>query len=144
MKAERILSRKGHNVVTIASDRSVAEAVRVLVEHGIGSVVVTGGEEVLGILTERDILRLADRNPGGLAEIRVEEVMTRDLVVAAPQDSVPHLMELMTHHRVRHLPILEDGVLRGLVSIGDVVNALRLEAQAENTHLRQYVQGRVR
>jgi CBS domain-containing protein len=144
MRAQRILEQKGHDVVSIPPGRTVADAVRLLVEHGIGSVVVREGDSLEGILTERDILHLAARDASSLADTNVEEVMTRDLVVARPEDPVERLMELMTRHRVRHLPVVEDGTLLGLVSIGDVVNALRLQAQAENDHLRHYVQGMVR
>jgi CBS domain-containing protein len=144
MKARSILGRKGHRVVTIDASRTVAEAVRLLVEHGIGSVVVMEGDEIAGILTERDVLRLVDRNPSAFGDTGIQEVMTRDLVVALPDDDVAHLMEIMTRNRVRHVPIVSDGTLHGLVSIGDVVNAVRKDAEAENRYLREYVQGMVR
>jgi CBS domain-containing protein len=144
MHMHEILGRKGHRVVTVGPGGTVADAVRLLVEHGIGSVVVTEGDEILGILTERDVLRLADRDPGELRTRRVEEVMTRDLIVAEPSDDVAYVMEVMTRNRIRHLPVLEEGQLRGLISIGDVVNALRNDVEAENRYLRDYVQGMVR
>jgi len=143
MKVSRILGRKGHEVVTIDPDSSVADAVHLLVERDIGSVVVTE-ETILGILTERDILRLADRDASRLDAISVKEAMTSDLLVAGPDDTVEHLMEVMTRNRVRHLPVVVEGRLQGLVSIGDVVNALRRDAEEENRHLRSYVQGTVR
>ena len=143
MKVSRILGRKGHEVVTIDPDSSVADAVHLLVERDIGSVVVTK-ETILGILTERDILRLADRDASRLDAISVKEAMTSDLLVAGPDDTVEHLMEVMTRNRVRHLPVVVEGRLQGLVSIGDVVNALRRDAEEENRHLRSYVQGTVR
>ncbi len=143
MKVSRILGRKGHEVVTIDPDSSVADAVHLLVERDIGSVVVTE-ETILGILTERDILRLADRDASRLDAISVKEAMTSDLIVAGPDDTVEHLMEVMTRNRVRHLPVVVEGRLQGLVSIGDVVNALRRDAEEENRHLRSYVQGTVR
>lgn len=143
MKVSRILGRKGHEVVTIDPDSSVADAVHLLVERDIGSVVVTE-ETILGILTERDILRLADRDASRLDAISVKEAMTSDLIVAGPDDTVEHLMEVMTRNRVRHLPVVVEGRLQGLISIGDVVNALRRDAEEENRHLRSYVQGTVR
>lgn len=144
MKARNILDQKGHRVVTIGASRTVAEAVRLLVEHGIGSVVVMEGEDIAGILTERDILRLVDRSPETFATSQVDEVMTRDLIVAVPDDDVNYLMDVMTRNRVRHIPVVNDGSLWGLVSIGDVVNAVRRDAEAENRYLREYVQGMVR
>jgi CBS domain-containing protein len=144
MKIREVLDRKGRNVVTITPDASVASAIRLLVRHGIGSVVVMEGAEVLGILTERDILRLTDDDPTALAAIPVGEVMTVELVVGTPDDDLPHVMDIMTQRKVRHLPVVENGLLFGLISIGDVVNALRRSAEHENHYLRDYVQGMVR
>lgn len=144
MKVHEVLDRKGRDVVTVRPQMTVALAVRLLVQHDIGSVVVTEGEEILGILTERDILRLANRDPRALALLPVAEVMTRDLVVGNLDDDLTHVMEVMTTRRVRHLPVVRAGGLQGLISIGDVVNALRRSAEHENGFLRDYVQGMVR
>jgi CBS domain-containing protein len=144
MKVNNMLARKGHGVHTVGPGQTVAQAVRLLVNHGIGSLVVTEGGEIRGIITERDILRLADHSPEALGEIRVEEAMTRELIVAVPDDDVQHVMSVMTQNRVRHLPVVEGGRLYGIISIGDVVNALRRDAEEENRHLKQYVQGMVR
>ncbi len=144
MRIRDILDGKGRDVVTIDPAASIAAAVRLLVRHGIGSVVVVRGQEVVGILTERDVLRLVDSDPGAVALRSVGEVMTSDLIVGAPDDDLPHVMELMTTNRVRHLPVLEGRVLRGLISIGDVVNMLRRDAEWENRHLKEYLQGQVR
>lgn len=144
MKVERILERKGHEVVTIAPGNTVAHALRLLVRHGIGSLVVADGSQIQGIVTERDILRLVDRGGQQLDAVSVEEIMTHDLIVAVPDDDVAYLMEVMTRNRVRHLPVVHEDRLVGLVSIGDVVNAVRRDAEAENRYLRQYVQGAYR
>lgn len=144
MKMDALLDRKGQTVHTIGRHETVARAVRLLVNHGVGSLVVTEGTRVVGIITERDVLRLADRAPENLATLRVEKAMTRDLLVVAPTDDVGHVMEVMTHNRVRHLPVMEGADLRGIVSIGDVVNELRRDAERENEHLKSYVQGMVR
>ncbi|MEX2527866.1 MAG: CBS domain-containing protein [Gemmatimonadota bacterium] len=144
MKIRHILARKGHAVHTVEPQQTVAQAIRLLVSHGIGSLVVTEAEEIRGIITERDILRLADRAPDSLGEMRVEEAMTRELIVAVPDDDVQHVMAVMTKNRVRHLPVVEGGRLQGLVSIGDVVNELRRDMEEENQHMKQYVQGMVR
>jgi len=144
MKIHTMLARKGRDVHTVGPRQTVAQAIRLLVNHGIGSLVVVESGEIRGIITERDVLRLTDREPEALGTIRVEEVMTRELIVAVPDDDVQHVMELMTKNRVRHLPVVEDGSLHGIISIGDVVNALRKDVEAENQHLREYVQGVVR
>ena len=143
MKISEILSRKGSQVVSVSPDSSVTTAIRLLVNHGIGSVVVKQDTEVVGILTERDILRLVDRDDGALTSATVATAMTRDLIVALPSDDVGYVMEVLTKNRIRHLPVMEGGEIRGIISIGDVVNALRREVETENRYLRDYVQGMV-
>jgi len=144
MKIQDILARKGREVHTVGPKQTVTQAVRLLVTHGIGSLMVVESGEIRGIITERDILRLVDRDPSALATMKVEEAMTRELVVAVPGDDVQHVMNVMTNNRVRHLPVVEGGSLHGIISIGDVVNAMRRDAESENQHLKQYVQGMVR
>lgn len=141
MNIRSILARKGHEVVTSSPDETVLEATRTLVGRDIGAVVVVDGDRILGILSERDVLRLTARSPEALATVSVGEVMTSDPVTARPGDGINHVMNLMTNHRIRHLPVVDDGRLRGIVSIGDVVNALRTEVESENRHLRDYIQG---
>lgn len=147
MKIREMLDRKGRTVVTIESRRTISDALRLLVNQGIGSLVVKepGDDQgIEGILTERDVLRLVDREPGALTLRSVGEVMTREVLVAEPDDDVGYLMEVMTRNRIRHLPVVEGACLRGMVSIGDVVNELRRDVEAENRYLRDYVQGVVR
>lgn len=141
MKIKEILTTKGHDVVTITESHSVLDAARLLVEKNIGGVVVMDGERMKGILTERDILRLTARSPADLAVITVASAMTRDVLTAAPDDDLAETMDVMTEHRVRHLPVTEGDRLVGIVSIGDLVNACRVVAERENAHLRQYIQG---
>jgi len=139
-----ILRAKGHRVVSIEPDETVLEAMRVLVRHGIGAVMVKAGDEVVGILTERDVLRLGARDPGLLATSLVSAVMTRDLVVGGVDHELDDVMNTMTEKRIRHLPIMVGPELLGIISIGDVVNACRTHAEAENHHLRNYIVGAVR
>lgn len=138
-----ILAAKGTDVVTVRPDQTVHEAMRLLVAHNIGAVLVTVGTELVGILSERDVLRLGARNPEALTTTRVEGAMTRELVVGVPEDEVDYVMSVMTENRIRHLPILEDGQLAGIVSIGDLVNSLRRGAEVENRYLKQYIRGEV-
>ncbi len=142
MTVQEILDRKGHEVVTIAPDRTVLEAVHLLVEHNIGGVVVMEEERPVGILTERDVLRLTATAPGTLDVLSVGAAMSKPIVTGSASDDLLDVMGLMTRRRIRHLPILEGARLTGIVSIGDLVDACRLEAEAENQHLREYIQGR--
>ena len=141
MKIEEILRNKGHDVVTITKSRSVLAAAQALVDHNIGGLVVTEGGHLTGIVTERDILRVTAQSPAELDTIPVEAVMTRDLITARPGDPLADVMEVMTEHKIRHLPVLEGDQLIGIVSIGDLVNACRLVAEEENSHLREYIHG---
>jgi len=140
MKIRDILRHKGRHVVTASEGDSVLRAVRVLVDHNIGGVVVVDGQEVVGILTERDILRLVANKPDELQALKVGQVMTRDVIKVAPDDDLSDVANLMTENRVRHLPVVERGRVAGIVTIGDVVNAFRRVAEDENAHLRQYIQ----
>jgi CBS domain-containing protein len=141
MKIAEILRSKGHDVITVTESQTVLEAVRILVEHNIGGVVVVGSEGPTGILTERDVLRLTARTPGELGSIEVGEAMTRVLITVKPDDQLAEAMDVMTKNKIRHLPVLEGDRLAGIVSIGDLVNACRIEAEQENSELRQYIQG---
>lgn len=144
MKIRDILRTKGTDVVLVSPRETVLAAMRILVRHNIGSVVVEEGGEIRGILTERDVLRLGSRDPELLSTTLVGEAMTEDLVVGLPEDDIHYAMAIMTKNRIRHLPVVEDGRLRGIISIGDLVNACRQEAEVENRYLRDYIQGRTR
>jgi CBS domain-containing protein len=141
MQIADILQVKGHTVVTIAPDQPVTAAIRLLVEHGIGALVVIVDGTIHGVISERDILRLANGDPQRLRTTTVADVMTRDIVVGVPEDDIQYVMEILTRNRIRHLPIVEHNGLAGIVSIGDVVNAVRDGLEAENRYLRDYVQG---
>ena len=143
MRISDILRTKGSDVVTIEPDRTVLEVIHTMVAHNIGATVVEEDGRPIGIVSERDILRLAASGPEQLAETHVADAMTRDLVTSKPTDDLNHVMNLMTTHRVRHLPICRNGRLVGIVSIGDVVNALRTATEETNRHLREYISGAV-
>ena len=140
MRISDILRRKGSEVVTVSPDRTVLDAVRILVEHNIGAVVVVAEESPAGILSERDVLRLAARTTD-LSALLVGDAMTADLTVGIASDEIQSVMSVMTESRIRHLPIVEGTRLVGIVSIGDLVNALRTDVEAENRHLKQYIAG---
>jgi CBS domain-containing protein len=142
MRVREILRTKGSDVVTVSPAVTVLEAMRLLVRHNIGAVVVFDGA-VCGILTERDILRLGAEDPQRLVASRVEELMTRDVVTGSLDAELHEVMEIMTESRIRHLPIMGAHELEGMISIGDVVNALRRSSEAENRHLHAYIAGTV-
>jgi CBS domain-containing protein len=143
MKIRDVLKEKGHEVLTVPPSLPLRDALKLLVEHNVGSVVVTEEKVVKGILTERDVLRLAAEDQDGtMGSRKVEEIMTRDVMVGLMDDTVDYVMEIMTRNRIRHLPILDDGWMQGILSIGDVVNAVRKKVEAENRYMRDYIQGK--
>lgn len=140
MTMAAILGNKGHEVVTITADRSVAEALAVLADRRIGAVPVMEGDAVAGVFSERDVILCLAREGAAALDRTVGEVMTAPAVTVAPRDPALAGLSLMTHRRVRHLPVVEDGRLVGLVSIGDLVKYRidRIEADAEA--MRAYIQ----
>lgn len=141
MKIRDILRTKGSDVVCVGPDQPVLAAVKVLSEHRIGALVVRSDDEIRGIITERDLMNLVARDPGSVADAHVADIMTTDLIVAVLDDDLDYVMNIMTENRIRHLPIVTDGRLDGILSIGDVVNALRRSVEAENRHLKDYIHG---
>lgn len=151
MRLRDILRQKGGDVVTIESDRAVHDAIGRLNEHKIGALIVTGpDDEIAGIITERDILRHCGQHcvrltkPSAAGEpcpMLVREAMTADLVIALPDDNLDYAMGIMTKNRIRHLPVLDEGRLVGMVSIGDVVKASLEESEYENRQLKDYIYG---
>lgn len=140
MRIREILRSKGDDVVTVGPDVAVPEAMKVLVRHNIGALVVWD-DALRGIITERDLLRAGADDPRRLAETRVEDLMTREVVTGSPDAELREVMEIMTRRRIRHLPIAAEGELQGMISIGDVVNALLRDTEAENRHLHSYIAG---
>ena len=131
MKVRNILATKGGRVITIAPDKSVREAVALLVQHRIGAVVVTDDSGYLiGILSEREVMRTAAGDEGVFGR-PVAEVMTREVVIGMPQDDVLAVAHTMLEKRFRHLPIVDDGRLIGIISIGDVLKTQRDAYQGE-------------
>ena len=143
MQVSAILKNQDRPIETIEATRSVLDAVRHLVDRGIGSLLVTaaGGGDVVGIITERDVLRISAERSGELEKVEVAEVMTRDLVSGGPDDKITDLLNVMTERRIRHLPIMDGKKLKGLVSIGDLVKAQFDHIENENRHLKDYIQG---
>jgi CBS domain-containing protein len=142
MKVRDILAHKGRNVVTVRPDSSVATVIHRLTLERIGALVVSDdGSRVLGIVSERDIIRvLAERGAEILAtDLHVEAIMTRHVLTCTQEDSVKDLMSIMTQRRIRHLPVVEDGRMLGIISIGDVVKNRVEEVELEANVLREYI-----
>jgi CBS domain-containing protein len=144
MNVESILKAKGRQVVTIAPEATVADAAQSLRRMSIGALVVsTDGKRLDGIVSERDIVHaLADGGAAALA-LHVADVMTRRVVTCAPGDTIAELMAEMTRARIRHLPVVEQMRLVGLVSIGDVVKNRLEEMEYEAMSMRQFIAGAV-
>jgi CBS domain-containing protein len=140
MKTADILRTKGSTVVSVPPDLPVQEAIRVLAEHNIGALVVSDGR-LRGIISERDLMRSAAADVQVLASATVQELMTTDVVTTTPEADVNQVMNIMTERRIRHLPVLLDGSVCGIISIGDVVNALRQVVETENRQLQSYIAG---
>jgi CBS domain-containing protein len=140
MKVAAILKNKGDKVVTANPDDTVAAVADLLKSEGIGAAVVTGaGRSVAGILSERDIVRAIPEKGSDLLDCRASELMTRDVVTCTPDTDVDEVRKLMTEGRFRHVPVLADGKLAGIVSVGDVVKQRLDELEAEAGALRSYI-----
>ena len=140
MTVKSILSRKGNDVVTADPNASLGEIVKTLAARRIGAVVVTGADRrIVGILSERDVVRvLAEKGPAVL-ETPIGEIMTRKVTTCSARDTVSELMERMTEGKFRHLPVVEQGRLTGIISIGDIVKSRVREMEQESNALRDYI-----
>ncbi|NPU10274.1 MULTISPECIES: CBS domain-containing protein [Bradyrhizobium] len=139
MTVRAILDTKGHKVESVEAQTTLAEAAKLLADRKIGAVLVMSGTRMEGILSERDIVRsLGERGATALTE-PVSSVMTRRVVSCKPADTVASIMEMMTNGKFRHLPVIEGGVVVGLISIGDVVKWRVQEYETEQEALRQYI-----
>jgi len=142
MNVETILTNKGRRVATIRSDVTLAAAVEKLRQDGIGALVVSdNGESADGILSERDIVLALARHGADLLSLPVGEVMSHPVVTCEPGDSVAELMAEMTTRRIRHFPVVADGRLCGIVSIGDLVKSRLDEIEYEASSLRSFIVG---
>ena len=139
MTVRAILDLKGRDVVTIAPEKTLADAAALLSENRIGALVVVVGERVSGILSERDIVRAVARDGEVALANKVSDKMTGTVVTCGPQDTMAAVMNRMTAGRFRHLPVVDNGRLAGIVSIGDVVKFRLAEIERESSMLRDYI-----
>jgi CBS domain-containing protein len=136
MTIETILRQKGTDVATIEPEATVRRAANWLRVRNIGALVVTSGKEVLGIISEREIVHALSHYGETVASMPVKEIMRYGVITVSPDESVSRVMHLMTRHRVRHMPVLRDGKLAGIISIGDVVKHRLEDLESETNVLR--------
>ena len=142
MNVDSILKTKSNVVVTVAPDEKISVAAAKLKREKIGALVVSEDSiGVSGILSERDIARALVDHGAELGELTIGDLMTRDVITCAPDDTVEELMTTMTKHRIRHLPVMADGALCGIISIGDVVKHRLEDIQRKAESLRAYIAG---
>jgi CBS domain-containing protein len=135
-----ILKQKGGDTITVGAGTRVEEAIRLMSESRVGSVMVVAPDgEALGIFTERDVLNLLAARGESAGAVPVEDVMTRKLVVAEPDTKIDDTLAAMTENRCRHMPVLQEGKVLGVISIGDLVKAKLEETEFEVESLREYI-----
>lgn len=138
---QQLLERKGSDIVTICRDASVFEAIKLMADRGVGSLLVMDGDDLVGILTERDYARKVILRGRSSETTAVGEIMTGNVITAGAEQSVDDCMGLMAEHRIRHLPVVNDGKVVGVISIGDLVNAIISDQQDEIEQLGNYISG---
>lgn len=140
IKVSAVLDYKGHQVVTVETSQSVESVAQVLTANRIGAAPVLDDDgRLAGIISERDIIRgIASRGRAAL-ELAAAQLMTREVRTCSPDDAIVELMRVMTHQRIRHLPVIRNGQLHGIISIGDVVKQRLEDAQSELDALRDYI-----
>lgn len=139
MRISEVLRVKGSDVATIAPTATVAELLAGLAARNVGAMVVVQDGELVGIVSERDVVRQAHERGAAVLEAPVAEIMTSDVATCAPDETVDHLTVLMTERRIRHVPVIHRGQLYGIVSIGDVVKNRMDELERAQSQLEAYI-----
>jgi len=139
MRIADVLRNKGATVATVSPQATVNDLLAGLAEHNIGAMVVTSTEGLLGIVSERDVVRQLFEHGADILDGPVSQIMTTLVATCGIEDTVDHLTALMTQNRVRHIPVVEDGQLVGIVSIGDVVKTRMEELTLEQAQLQAYI-----
>ena len=138
---QHLLEAKGGELISIQPDASVLDAIKLMAEKGIGSLVVTEGESLKGIVTERDYARKVIIKGRSSDSTAIAEIMTTDVVTTSSDQTVQQCMAVMTKIKCRHLPVVDDGHLVGMISIGDLVQAIIADQQEEIEQLEHYISG---
>ena len=138
---QHLLDSKGNAVISIAPDRSVLDAIKLMAEKGIGSLVVLDGDRLAGILSERDYARKVILKGRASDTTRVADIMTSDVITTTPAETIDRCMQVMTDRKCRHLPVVVEDKVVGVVSIGDLVQAIIADQKAEIEQLEHYISG---
>ena len=138
---QHLLDAKGRDIISVTADVSVLDAIKLMAEKTIGSLLIMQGDELQGIMTERDYARKVIIKGRSSETTAVGEIMTTDICSATSNETVNDCMTLMTKRKIRHLPVIDDGTVVGMLSIGDLVQAIISDQQEEIQHLEQYISG---
>lgn len=144
MKAtvRQLINDKGDFVLTIGPERTAREALERMVEHDVSSIVVREDNSTVGILSDRDYIRRVTLDEDVTEDVKVKDIMTEDILVVHMDTTVEECMAIMTKERIRHLPVMENGELAGIISIGDCVNRLSEKSQKRIEALKRYIRGK--
>ena len=138
---KHLLDSKGREIISIVKEASVYDAIKLMADHGVGSLLVMDGDELKGIVTERDYARKVIIKGRSSESTQVREIMTTDLVTTTSAQTVNECMTMMSERRIRHLPVMSGKDVVGLISIGDLVQAIISDQQEEIEHLEHYISG---
>lgn len=138
---KHLLDTKGRGIISIGPDASVLDAIKLMADKLVGSLLVMQGDELIGIVTERDYARKVIIKGRSSQSTKVNEIMTADVFSATSDKTVNECMTVMTERKIRHLPIIDDGAVTGIISIGDLVEAIISDQQAEIEQLEHYISG---
>ena len=138
---DAILAKKGGEIFSIWPEATVFEAIEIMDQKNVGALLVMQGDRLVGMISERDYTRKVFLRGKRSRETRVDEIMSRDVTITSPNEPVEKCMRLMTEKRIRHLPVVDDGKLRGVLSIGDLVKHIISTQSATIEHLESYIHG---
>lgn len=141
VRVKQLLGRKGQEVWSVDADVPVLEAIQMMADKHVGALPVTRGGELVGVVSERDYARKVVLLGRSSAETQVWQIMSAPVVTAAPDDGVRHCMQVMTEKRIRHLPVVADGRMIGMISIGDLVRVVIEEQDQTIEHLNRFIAG---
>ena len=138
---QHLLDSKGRDLISIATDATVLDAIKIMADKAVGSLLVMDGDKLLGIVTERDYARKVIVKGRSSKTTAVGEIMTAEVLTTTMQETVNDCMTVMTERKIRHLPVVDDGMVIGMISIGDLVQAIISDQKEEIEHLEHYISG---